>query len=297
MKSFTDPIMNTIQNRTSIRTFQPNSFSSEDTGRFSSLLDHPTPTNPFLPQGGNIRFKWIFLENVLPDQREEYGTYGFITGADAFLAGASTRALYTKENFGFQMESLILKAQELQFGTCWLGGTFSRSNFATLFNLEPEERLLAITPIGIPRVKGRRLKEKVIRGFIRADSRKHWNKLFFDGSFEHPLNPEIVSTSLKTLLEAVRLAPSGGNKQPWRLLVDLENNDVHFFQLATKSNSGYSRIRPIDMGIAVCHFELVRLENEIGGTWKIFSNPPSPDPSLQLRYVISWHAHSDEIFH
>ncbi|MHA1618356.1 MAG: nitroreductase family protein, partial [Promethearchaeota archaeon] len=196
--------------------------------------------------------------------------------------------------FGFQMETLILKAQQLSFGTCWLGGTFSRTDFANLFNLNLEERLLAITPIGIPAKSGRRLKEKVIRGFIRADSRKRWNQLFFNGIFAHPLNPETISDSLKNLLEGVRLAPSGGNKQPWRILVDPENQDVHFFQITNKSN--YASIRKIDMGIAISHFELIRLENEIEGTWNVLQTPPTPSDSLQLRYVISWHAKSNNIF-
>ena len=294
MKPFTDPIKKLIRNRTSIRTFQPKSFSFKDTTHFSSLLAQPISTNPFLQQGGTIRFKWIFLEDVDPDQKKQYGTYGFITGADAFLAGAATRAPFTKENFGFQMETLILKAQELQFGTCWLGGTFSRTNFAKAFKLNPDERLYAITPIGLPAKAGRRLKEKIIRGVIHANSRKPWAQLFFNGSFDHPLKPETVSESLKSLLEAVRLAPSGGNKQPWRLLIDTEKRCIHFFQLASKSN--YSRIRPMDMGISVCHFELTRLENDIKGTWMRLPNPPTPGASLQLRYVISWHAQSDEIF-
>ncbi|MHA1745835.1 MAG: nitroreductase family protein [Promethearchaeota archaeon] len=294
MEQFTDPIMDTIQKRTSIRTFQPKSFSSEDTLEFAQLLAHPTPTNPFLEQGGNPRFKFIFLNDIAPDQKKKYGTYGFITGADAFLCGASTRAPFAKENFGFQMESLILKAQEKNFGTCWLGGTFSRSDFANLFNLNPEERLLAITPIGKQAKSGRRLKEKIIRGFIRANSRKPWNQIFFNGSFNHPLNPETISASLKGLLEGVRLAPSGGNKQPWRILVDPENQDVHFFQITNKSN--YASIRKIDLGIAVAHFELIRLENEIEGTWNVLQNPPTPSASLQLSYLISWHAKSNNIF-
>jgi hypothetical protein len=99
---------------------------------------------------------------------------------------------------------------------------------------------------------------------------------------------------LKGLLEGVRLAPSAGNKQPWRILVDPENQDVHFFQINNKSS--YAPIRKIDNGIAVCHFELIRAENNIEGTWNVLQNPPTPSASLQLRYVISWHAKSNNIF-
>ncbi|MBQ6477813.1 MAG: hypothetical protein IJI44_00440 [Erysipelotrichaceae bacterium] len=65
---------------------------------------------------------------------------------------------------------------------------------------------------------------------------------------------------LGDVLEAVRLAPSAVNKQPWRLV--LRGDKVHFYE---KSSKGYTSgdswdIQKIDMGIALCHFELAAKE-------------------------------------
>ena len=54
----------------------------------------------------------------------------------------------------------------------------------------------------------------------------------------------------------VRLAPSAVNRQPWRILVD--QNCVHFYLKRTKGfNGGKIDMQKIDMGIALCHFDLM----------------------------------------
>ena len=54
----------------------------------------------------------------------------------------------------------------------------------------------------------------------------------------------------------VRWAPSAVNKQPWRVVV--KENSAHFY---LKKNKGFvsdavGNMQKIDMGIALCHFDL-----------------------------------------
>ena len=51
-------------------------------------------------------------------------------GATGFIVGAAERTPKDLEDFGYLMEHVILFATDLGMGTCWLGGTFSKSRFA-----------------------------------------------------------------------------------------------------------------------------------------------------------------------
>ena len=100
----------------------------------------------------------------------------------------------------------------------------------------------------------------MMRKGIKADSRFSFGEVFFDGSFEKPLTREAAG-GLFDAFEAVRLAPSAVNKQPWRVV--LCKDKAHFYE---KRSVGYDNgtwdIQKIDMGIALSHFELAL--NELG---------------------------------
>ena len=46
------------------------------------------------------------------------------------------------------MESLILYATSLGLGTCWIGGTFKKGQFAKAIDLKGDEILPIVLPIG-----------------------------------------------------------------------------------------------------------------------------------------------------
>lgn len=75
----------------------------------------------------------------------------------------------------------------------------------------------------------------------------------------------------------LRLAPSSINKQPWRVVK--KDDKIHFYFADAKTST------IIDMGIALCHFHLTALENNLEGELKI------NDPKIEnnnLTYVMSW---------
>ena len=84
------------------------------------------------------------------------------------------------------------------------------------------------------------------------------------------------------------IGPSAGNKQPWRIL-KVRDQDVYHFYLnysEDKKISAYSQFVRLDMGIAVCHFDLSAKELVIQGEWKIVD--PHHITPKNLKYVISW---------
>ena len=185
-------------------------------------------------------------------------------------------------------------------GTCWLGGTFSRSHFSKLIHLQSDERIPAVSPIGYPTT--RRLKEKIIRSIVKAKIRKPWEQVFFNGDFNSQIKQDDIG-NYKTILEMVRIGPSAGNKQPWRILKEKEQNTFHFFVKFSedmcsirlyfivkfsedKKSNPYNQFVRLDIGIAVCHFDLSAKELGMKGKWEF--NEPSNKPPKELKYVISW---------
>ncbi len=95
-------------------------------------------------------------------------------------------------------------------------------------------------------------------------------------------------------LAARRGAPSASNRQPWRVVRD--GGGFHFYLSRTK---GYGRgslmfrllrlpdLQRVDLGIAMCHFELVARECELPGRWES-RDPGLARPENGTEYVATW---------
>ena len=111
--------------------------------------------------------------------------------------------------------------------------------------------------------------------------------MFFDGELGVPLDKQAAG-DYAIPLEMVRQGPSATNKQPWRVV--RQNGAFHFF---LQRAAGYTRmtsaadLQRIDMGIAMCHFELAARELSLDGNWTAIKPWPSPLPK-RCEYVVSW---------
>ncbi len=124
-------------------------------------------------------------------------------------------------------------------------------------------KMRIVCTLGYP-AKKMSLRESVMRKGVKADSRLSFGEVFFDGSFDKPLTKEAAG-KLADALEAVRLAPSAVNKQPWRIV--LSENLAHIYEKRNRRNDdGAWDIQIIDMGIALYHFELVLKELGVNGS-------------------------------
>ncbi len=257
-------IVEVIKRRSSWRSYDHTSSIPKDI--LSEIRNFIESKNQIGPFGNKARFELIKIPDSERNKvKSEYGTYGFIKGAEYFIAGVIPKNNLALEDFGYLFEYIILKATELNLGTCWLGGTFKRSTIAREINLSDEEILPAITPIGIPQ-KNRRVLGKIIRFAIRAKVRKPWEHLFFNELME-PISSTILDNQITTALEMVRLAPSAKNKQPWRLIVE-NDGVVHFFiQIEPKSDQ-ILNYQKLDIGIAMCHFDVTMRNFEKHGKWQ-----------------------------
>ena len=148
-----------------------------------------------------------------------------------------------------------------------MGVTYDKAGFSDAIALKENEDLIAVTPVGYA-VEKRRMKDKAMRVFVKSDTRKPLNAIYFEGDFKHPKDNE-SSGRFSQALECVRVAPSASNQQPWRILKD--GNKFHFYLEFTPGYK-FQFGQVIDIGIAMKHFELACNELGIKGKWE-FAGP------------------------
>jgi nitroreductase len=278
-------IIETIKIRKACRTYSTRAIQPETLAELKQFLS----SNKETPFGSNIRFQLIDFNELEIGELKNLTTYGVIKGARQFIVGTVEKQPKAMEDYGYCMEKIILRATSMGLGTCWLGGTFKRNGFAGKINLGENELLPVISPVGYSGDK-RSVVDRMFRFVAASDKRKPWNELFYLHDIETPLNKE-NSGSFDTVLECVRIAPSASNKQPWRIIKGRDKDAFHFY---LKRTSGYENIikdiklQNVDMGIAMCHFELSAEELGLKGNWSV------TDPQIKsggMEYIVTWIAH------
>lgn len=158
---------------------------------------------------------------------------------------------------GYLGEGVILEATALGLNSCWVGGFFRREAVLKQIDIQDNERVLAITPIGYSEEQADR---------VGVSSKLHRRKDL--DKFVTRVNMS-DSKWIRDALDAARVAPSAANRQPWRFQI---RND----SIIVSSNSkreGFGVSRHLDCGIAMLHFELGALVNGVKGSWEFLEYP------------------------
>jgi hypothetical protein len=283
---FGQPITDVVQQRFSCRTYRPVPIESQTRQQLEAFLASLTHG----PLGAPLRLQLIAATEDDRAELRGLGTYGFIQGATGFLAGAVGEGDKNLEDFGYRMEEAILFATSLDLGTCWLGGTFTKSSFAGRLALGEDEIMPAVTSIGYISEQ-RSLPDRLARRGARAHSRRPWERLFFEKQFGVALSRG-AAAAYAMPLEMVRLGPSASNRQPWRIIHD--DGCWHFYLRRT---AGYGKglsglfmttdLQRVDMGIAMSHFALTAQEMGLDGVWSV-EEPDIEKPNEYTEYIVSW---------
>lgn len=277
---FNRSISNLIKERISVRTYdEKREVTDEIVSKLNDYIDNLK--GPFSP---SVRFKIIRTKEN--PSGKGFGTYGIIKGANTYIGAVVEKGYMALENLGYEMEELILYATSLGLGTCWMGGTFNKSNFAKAMEVKDNEIFTIISPVGYKSEELRMVDKLFRKG--KGDRRKDWFDLFFLKDFYTPLDKDADLGELNEAFENLRLAPSAVNKQPWRVVLD--GKKVHFFKVGKQSQAekdAHIDLSEVDMGIALAHFDLTCKERGVSGTFgketlKIHGVPKN------VEYKLTW---------
>jgi nitroreductase len=266
-----EPPSKSIRARRSVRTYSLDPIPPDLLQQLNEACSSIT-TAPF---GETASFQ-VIERPFKKGEPVKLGDYGLQRNPRYFFVGRISRSPTALMGYGYLLEHLVLRATELGLGTCWMG----------YFNPEyfPEVTGDGLTPvIAIVGMTDKpRFGEKIIRASIKADKRKKWDTFFFDGDFGHPLTD---AGEYKEPLEMLRLSPSSGNTQCWRI-VRGPGNVFHFHLRIVKKKYYAAGMHDVDTGIAMANFELAAREVGLDGEWRV------EDPKLKLpdvtEYRVSW---------
>ena len=265
-----------IKSRYSCRTFVQTSLKPADKENLESFIVE----NSKGLEDEAVNFK--IIEKNDSDKQMKLN-YGMIQGHNTYVLGTSKSTMDSRVNYGYLLEKVVLKATEMGISTCWIG-YFDYSYFNEI-SIEEGFEIPSIVIVGYSEDKQPYL-DKFVRFAISASKRTSWDKLFFDYKLKTPVSPEKIREYYEPL-EMVRLAPSSGNTQPWRVFFDETENEFHFFKKSISKRYELRGLHDIDMGIALSHFELTSLQNGLSGSWLKHSNG-IVNSIDDLQYIRTW---------
>lgn len=259
-----------IKNRRSVRTFNGEPLKAADKAKLEEhLRDLDNPWN--VP----VKFRLL-------DASGNGLSSPVIKGEDTYLAAKVAREENYEIAFGYSFEEACLFAESMGLGTVMLAASLSRAAFEKVMNLKANEVFPLASPVGYPSDKQAFL-EKAMRKALKADKRLAFDKVFFDGDFGKGLSAERAGVFAEAL-EMARWSPSAGNKQPWRAVVS--GDKVHFYEEKGMKESPLGDVQKIDVGIAICHFDLVMKENGFSGT--IINRDPGIETPQNVCYITTF---------
>jgi len=276
-----------IKQRYSVRIYQDVPIAAETQAELQARLEAIREG----PLRTSVRFKLVAAAAGDSQSLRGLGTYGLIKNPPGFIVGAAQAGAFALEDYGFTMEQAILEATVLGLGSCWLGGNFTQSSFGKRIDKRADEIVPAVSSVGYADPDSRT--RDILRQKARSDHRLPWESLFFEGHFGKLLTPQAAGAYAEPL-EMSRLAPSASNKQPWRVI--RSGSRWHFYcQRTPRYGKGsliftvlrIADLQRLDIGIAMCHFELTARGNGLEGAW-VCADPDLPPGDKNTVYITSW---------
>ena len=208
------PATDLIRRRFSCRRHPERAIQDETKHKLQACLNE-LKIGPF---GAAVRFLLLTATERDRQELKGVGTYGVIKNAAGFIVGAVGPGPKNLEDFGYLMERAILCATDLDLGTCWLGGSFTKSGFAKKIAATATEIVPAVASIGYVAETGKA--EDWIRRRADGEHRLPAEQLFFEESFGNPIRAEDIGAAAVALFGVgVLLDGSWLRAHGWRTLL------------------------------------------------------------------------------
>ena len=166
-----------------------------------------------------------------------FKSYGMFKGVNTLIALKGKKAdEHLKEKCGYWGEYLVLEAESLGLGSCWVGATFDKNN--SLFQLADDEELVCVITIGNVD-ENMTFKENTIRKIIHRKVR---------GLDEFYVAKEVPPHWFLNGVEAVRKAPSAVNRQKYKF--------AYTDGIVSAFSEDNTQFGLVDLGIAKAHFAI-----------------------------------------
>lgn len=183
------------------------------------------------------------------------GYFGNMIEAPHYILISSKPFTGYVENSAYIMENIRLRAWDMGLGTCWLS-IENEKELSKILNMDKGFTPMALIAIGYQ-----------YKGIFKIDTSQRSSRLgveeiIFYKQWEKPCTADVLETrGIVNILYYSKLAPSWGNLQPWRFILD---DDKIVLAVVDKDF-----LQHLDAGIVMLYFEKAAQEEGIFGKWKL----------------------------
>ncbi len=274
-------IIEAIQNRKSVREYKEVSLSQKD----RQIIDEVCQSAPNLFADTKVNF--TFLENGADVADKLEGTAGYsgvMIRAPHYLLITAPKHETMYKSTGYAGEYIILELTKHNLGTCWIDGTSKSDKIKELLELDGDDVVIALISVGYPLYenKGSKIFDKntdesssytTSSGYANIDA-KQKEKTFSNRlpieelSYLKIWGSKVSSEELEKrgydkAFYYMRLAPSWGNRQPWRFILD----GMKIILVIEKGRFDDNYLEELDAGIAMQYFFLSMSASGLVGRW------------------------------
>ena len=144
------PLMETIRDRRSIRSYRPDPVPREK-------LEYILEAARLAPSWKNQQC-WRFIVVTDEEKRRAITKRSWTAEAPVIVVGCAHPGLsggnagqhYYMLDMGIAMEHMVLAAAEQSMGTCWIGGQFDEETVKEELGVPEDVRVVALLPLGYP---------------------------------------------------------------------------------------------------------------------------------------------------
>jgi nitroreductase len=275
-------MLKVIERRRSVREYKEKAVSSQDMQAVMGFCD----TYPKLSDKAEVEF--MLLENGGDVAKKLEGVAGYsgvmIKAPHYLLVLASVNEAAYK-SAGYAGEFVILNVTKHDIGTCWIDGTKKSDEIKSrlalesnkvvvgliafgyakheprlsrIYDTDPDGSASPLTDMGYPNIDSSYSKEPVSNrlSIEEISYLKKWGA--------NVSSDELQKRGYDQVFYYMRMAPSWGNRQPWRFILD--GSKIVLVMERDERVSDYSE--EVEAGIAMLYFEVAMHDVGLPGSWK-----------------------------
>jgi len=217
----------------------------------------------------------------------QVGYYGKLIQAPHYFAVLSENKKGSLMNAGYMVEQFNLLATDKGLGTCTIEVPEDTSAIKEVLGIGSGMDLMVLLALGYPKKERKvsNIYDTMLKGSLSpltelgypkidpeyskepVSSRLAVDEIVFDGKWGEKVDmEELQKIGVDEVFYYMRLAPSWGNRQPWRFILD----DNRIALLMKSGCEGVSeKIEKIESGIAMLYLELAMAEKGMAGSWSL----------------------------
>lgn len=274
-----------ISNRKSVRDYKKTALKDE---HINEIKDYVNKSKKLI---SDIEVEALIMGNEVFDKLNGKAGYkGFMLDAPNYVILLSEKKENYIKNAGYIGEEIVLKALDMEIGSCWV--TFNDSDLVkSNLNINSDKEVVAIIALGyddnktkvinIPKIGANESKTKIEKVADNTSERLGVEELVFLNQWGcNATADDLENRALLDAFHFARLAPSTFNRQPWRFILD---DGMVVLAVRNDEHTGTYE-EEIDAGIVMLYFEAIVDATLTDITWIL--EAPEKNYNIPEEYMI-----------